>query len=417
MSSPLKVLIIDDSGDKIRNVGEAIRSSTAYSPPEIETAGDLHSARKAMRGTRFDLVILDVNLPRRAGEPPSAEQFEGFLADIARDRAFKKPLYLIGLTAFGDLFERANAIFATHGWLLFSVEYHRTTWPNVITDRLRFLTEQKADLRADAAADYEFDIGIVTALATPELAAILEWPVKWATTLAPADFVEYQCGTLSLSDRSFRVVAASCQHMGLVASTTLATKLCKAFSPRLLAMVGIAAGVRTRTNIGDLLVIEESWDYNSGKLGRQGDHRTFEPDPKSIRISPELCERFQNPERNASIIGKAFESWKGPLPSERPKVRVGPVASGSSVVADAGKVSEIAAHNRKLVGLEMETYGIYFAAENALRPKPEFISLKSVCDFADDKKSDGFQTYAAHISANFLLEALKSGLLPVPQAT
>ena len=41
------------------------------------------------------------------------------------------------------------------------------------------------------------------------------------------------------------------------------------------------------------------------------------------------------------------------------RVVVGPVASGSAVIADGAVINEIKAQHRNLIGLEMEIYGMY----------------------------------------------------------
>jgi len=57
--------------------------------------------------------------------------------------------------------------------------------------------------------------------------------------------------------------------------------------------------------------------------------------------------------------------------------------------------------------VDMETYGFYYACENALLPKPEFFSIKAVSDYADNQKNDNYQAYCAFTSANFLYELMQ----------
>jgi hypothetical protein len=47
----------------------------------------------------------------------------------------------------------------------------------------------------------------------------------------------------------------------------------------------------------------------------------------------------------------------------------------------------------------MKTYGVYMVAEEAPSPWPSCFSLKSVVDFADEKKNDKYQRYAFYTSA------------------
>ncbi len=79
---------------------------------------------------------------------------------------------------------------------------------------------------------------------------------------------------------------------------------------------------------------------------------------------------------------------------------LGPVASGSAVLADGNVVQEIKAQHQELIGIEMEIYGLYAAAYAASAPQPKVFAVKGVCDFADPDKGDDHQRYAAYASAN-----------------
>src|SRR5580693_5029049 len=102
----MRVLIIDDSADKIRDIAGLIRSSELSHVVEIVTAGDLYNARRLMRDTHFGLVILDINIPARPGDDPTPSSCESFLGDVGKGTTLKTPGSLIGLTAFGDLYEK-----------------------------------------------------------------------------------------------------------------------------------------------------------------------------------------------------------------------------------------------------------------------------------------------------------------------
>lgn len=79
---------------------------------------------------------------------------------------------------------------------------------------------------------------------------------------------------------------------------------------------------------------------------------------------------------------------------------LGPVASGSAVLADGEVVKEVRAQQQDLIGIEMEIYGLYAAAHVLSSPQPKFFAAKGVCDFAEPDKDDSHQRYAAYASAN-----------------
>jgi nucleoside phosphorylase len=56
---------------------------------------------------------------------------------------------------------------------------------------------------------------------------------------------------------------------------------------------------------------------------------------------------------------------------------------------------------RQADGIDMEAYGMYYAAQQAIKPKPIPICMKAISDYANKDKSNEHQEYAAFISAQF----------------
>lgn len=52
-------------------------------------------------------------------------------------------------------------------------------------------------------------------------------------------------------------------------------------------------------------------------------------------------------------------------------------------------------------GLDMESYGVFYAARKAWNSKTEPIVIKSICDYADEEKCDLYQKFAAFTSSEF----------------
>ncbi len=70
-------------------------------------------------------------------------------------------------------------------------------------------------------------------------------------------------------------------------------------------------------------------------------------------------------------------------------------------------VESVQKHQRKLIGIEMEIYGVLSAVKYSTKPSPIPICMKSVCDFGDDSKSDDWQHYASYTSASAMLLLIK----------
>lgn len=72
-------------------------------------------------------------------------------------------------------------------------------------------------------------------------------------------------------------------------------------------------------------------------------------------------------------------------------------------------IDGLTALNRKIVGVEMEGYGVMLAGRACGQPKPSVLIAKSVCDFGDVEKDDQYQRYAAHTSAAFVRDIFENG--------
>ena len=59
----------------------------------------------------------------------------------------------------------------------------------------------------------------------------------------------------------------------------------------------------------------------------------------------------------------------------------------------------------------MESYGVFYAAINSYISRSIPICIKSISDFADQKKGDDYQQYSAYTSAAFSKELIENRLL------
>ncbi|HRI71046.1 MAG TPA: hypothetical protein PK156_42735, partial [Polyangium sp.] len=255
-----------------------------------------------------------------------------------------------------------------------------------------------------------FDIAIICALHVPELEHA-RWVVDddWAKFRKDGDPTMYEQTIFTTkAGNQLRVVAAAASQMGMPASAVLATKMIFHFRPKLVAMVGIAAGVEgDGRDFGDILVPDCTLDYGAGKIIQKEGALDFQPDPKPLRIDPQLqklLEDWQHSRHHELFaIKRRFRSDK---PNTDLKMHVGTLASGAAVVAAANRVEQVREHWRKLIGIEMEAYGVHLACHEAVGTRPMFLCMKSVCDFANGKKNDDWQQYAAHTSAQLCYQFL-----------
>lgn len=266
-------------------------------------------------------------------------------------------------------------------------------------------------LSTGPAHDFESDIAFICALEQPEFAALsaaLGGERLWRTIGSPRYAHVYRETELATdSGKALRAVATTSSSMGLTAASIATTQLVLQFRPRIVVMVGIAAGTKDGgKQFGDVLVADPSIDYNSGKVVRQNGIRDFQPDPYPIGLNARLRSLLLRHKASGLLMDQIRMNWAGPVPPGANRLHVGPLGAADQVIDDAERIVEIQRNWRKLIGLEMETYGVYRACHEAPEPKPRFVSFKSVCDFAAEK-SDSWQSYAAYVAAEFAVRFLK----------
>ena len=259
---------------------------------------------------------------------------------------------------------------------------------------------------------YDADIAFICALQSPELDALigaLGGASAWSEVEDSGFTHLYQSARLQTdSDKSLKVVATVSTSMGLTAASIATTQMAMRFRPRIVVMVGIAAGTRSgNKQFGDVLVADPSVDYNSGKVVIENGIRGFQPDPYPIGLNPRLRSVLNRYASRSQVFTDIRAGWTGSVPLVANRVHVGPLGAADQVVDDATRVREIQQNWRKLIGVEMETYGVYRACYEAPEPKPRFVSFKSVCDFAAEK-SDSWQGYAAYFAAEFAVRFFRS---------
>jgi nucleoside phosphorylase len=407
----LRCLIVDDDGAKCTKLTSALELEVGVAGIEIQVRGSAYEATVALRADFFDLMIVDLNLPTRPGDTPMSDGGIRLLRQISRGTAgIKRPLFIVGVTAFSDLAEGALSEFRKHGWALLEYSHDSTSWEEAIVNQCKHITECKARIESHATAS-RADICIITAIHNVELQAVLDLPLGFTSFADAGDETRYSQGTLTAPDRPLRVVVCAATEMGNPSSAVLTTKVLSKFRPRVCVMAGICAGIDAE--IGDIAIAEFSLHHESGKWKQTDEGESvFRPQPRYQAASDRILEavrRFSVDHQEQILSLPAH--WRDRRTGRNVEVRVGPVASGAAVVEDQTIVDGLLFRDRKLVALEMESYGFYLSGRHSIEPKPEFIMIKGICDKAKPPKTDDFQKYAAYLSARFIYEFLKTEVL------
>tara|TARA_R110002050_G_scaffold57423_5_gene129257 strand:- start:176342 stop:177538 length:1197 start_codon:yes stop_codon:yes gene_type:complete len=390
----MKILIVDDDQSKIDVIKRQIlKINSDIGNTDIHEASNASEARILLSRNSFDIMFLDVLLPARLGEVPRGDVSIELLRQIIDDGTSNAPNHIIGITACSIALEDHRSKFTGLASQILLVSPETDDWKCSIYSLFSLLRNAKA-----AEHLYDYDICVLTALRTPELDAVIS---EWKALLEPEELIAENLlvtkATLRMSGVDKRIVFAHLSQMGLVSAVHATEALIQRYKPRLFFMTGICGGFSDKVNIGDVIVADKSWDWQAGKWDRNGKLLTAldqkEADQKLLALSRSIGDNLKelNVNETANI---AFE---------KQRLHIGPMVSGSSVIASIDIQQIFRNQHRKMVAVDMECYGVYYAAAMTGGPKPQVLCVKSVSDLADADKGDDSQKYCSEISARVAL--------------
>ncbi|QMV02891.1 hypothetical protein GHV40_15995 [Devosia sp. D6-9] len=395
----MKMLIVDDAPRKYARLVERLESE-GFDRSDVTIVTSAQGAQAKLEGDNWDLLVMDILLPLREEGEPDARHSIDLITEIVESTTFARPKYLVGITADPDAARSASTIFSEQLWTI--VRYSETDeeWLAQIVNCAVYARQA---LDVPQIEGFKTDLVVVCALQSPELDQVLQLPWGFTAAKPVDDFLFIHEGKVTSGGRQLSVAAVSCSRMGMVAAALTTARVIRALRPRLLAMTGICAGIQGKANLGDVVFVDPAWDWQSGKYLREADDETgrFLLSPHQVGPVPALRAFADQLRLDKQLMSDIVQA----APDEAPgvlKLVPGPVATGSAVVADSEVTAEIRLQHRDAVGIEMECYGFFAAAEAASSPRPHAMAFKAVCDFADSLKNDKYQRYASYTSARIM---------------
>lgn len=395
----INILIVDDEQTKRQEIYRVLKP---YISDEVgvSAAGNINEAKRKLREKNYGIMILDIHLPQTDCSQTLADGGMKLLKEIKESRtmSFFYPRYVISVSEHKDSTETfVNSEGAIHT----AIDYDATNtdWEEALKTRIE--SAIKIISHTTIRRTYDYDIAVICALKEEVdmiaggLRDVKEIHVEYDDDI-------YHMGYFEKDGKKIRVVFSNASQMGMVAAASLTTKMINNFIPRYIVMTGITGGAKPeKMNYGDIIVASKTWDYRAGKDVKKEDQHLHmnSIDQKSIDATLlGYCRRLQS---DASALNSIQESYiHGKKPETKLKLLIGSIVSGASVVTDPQIVEDIINNqDREVLGVEMEIYGMYYAAYCSLNPKPKFIAIKSVSDFANQGKNDDYHEYASYTSA------------------
>lgn len=394
----MKVLIVDDQYEKVKIFVSILDEIGSCEPTTVTNTKD---ALRYLSKDKYDILILDLKIPDCLGEDINGKGGIELLEFVEQNDRYSTPTHIIAATSHRDAYDEFEQYFNRRGWRLLYFPDNE--------DELRSILMTMA--RHSNAFYDKYDVAIITALDHTEQEAVLALPCDWKRITFIDDADVYHSGTINhKSGKIIRLITTSCPRMGIASSASISMKLILRHQPKFLIMTGIAAGIKKKTNFGDILIADPTWDWGSGKLTVKDGKPTFMSAPHQLPLRHSMRQKLKELAVQRKYLDEIYDAWPdSPLgrPANRPNLHIGPVASGAVVLEDPATVNQILSQHRETVGIEMEAYGLMAAAEYATESKyTDAIAIKSVCDFANPKKNNKWQKYAAYTSALFAFKLI-----------
>ena len=381
----MKVVVFEDNDSKfgvLQNVliGKGINS--------ISIRRIQHVAEFAkLRGDQFDLCIVDIRMPSLpGGETRSAG---GEILQMLSYGGYEG-IPVLAITAYADEIAEQREAFAERGCIIYDFD-QQEHWTNALDI---FISQ--------ARSKGKYDFIIFTAI-RPERDAYSCFSELEIKSVQNGGLDCWDCeidgrlGTIILLPR-----------MGLVNAAISVSRALELFSPRVVAMSGICGGIGDRAELGQLLVTDMCYEYQSGKWIKDA----FEADPYQVAVPETVKNDLRLLIGDKSILAELESGYSGskrPENISRPKLAV--FATGSAVIASKSYLSQVEHFHRKVSGIDMEIFGFHRAVELSGNSALSF-SSKVVVDKAKENKGDELHEYGCYVSAGFTIKSIKRILSP-----
>ncbi|HEX5425222.1 MAG TPA: hypothetical protein VFW94_16865 [Candidatus Acidoferrales bacterium] len=178
--------------------------------------------------------------------------------------------------------------------------------------------------------------------------------------------------------------------------------------PALAVLVGITAGLRHKRpstsspQLGDILVPTATVDVEAGKVTPKGKKKAGQKIPVSSN--------HQKAVSSWAGFDVWSQKWKRKINDKRipPKMFADcTLACTASVIAYDAYAQSLKEHDRKIAGIEMEAVGVATACQN----RCNFLVVKSISDWADEKKGDNKHSHCMKVSADLVISMIEDGTI------
>lgn len=404
----MNILVLEDEGDKGQEIMQILQENK-YPAKHKFCTDDI---KRELQRTKYDIVILDLKVPKMNGQKKDITfglELVQYIFCNTTDALYSPKAVLI-ITSFYDE-ERIKEL---QKFPVSIIPYKVTgEWKKSLLQQIKYFIGTKYDIAIITAVDVEFE-----AVFTKE----------WELQEDIKDLVYYKRTEINCNGEKIHMILVQQEQMGMVAATMLTSKIITYFDPKCVIMLGICAGRKGAVELGDMIFATTAWDYGSGSIekAQRGNSIKFLPAPNYIQINEDLKDIFKRYkarrkllcdfEQNIIKIASETEDTKllkivTKQQNKTNRIHLGAMATGAAVIKNE-KFTQmfVKEQNKKYIGLDMETYGVYYAAQIS-SSRPNFFCIKCVSDVADEHKDDTFQKYCSLLANEMVKYYIKEDFI------
>lgn len=403
----IKVLIVEDNEEKYTKVFNYINSR--YSEITIKQCTYLNNARGELINEYYDLLILDIQLPEFENQAVKKEAGLSLLQEIQatitarrqRRNGIKSPTYVLVLTAHDESYKSFEKHFQQTIFKVAKYDGISDSWHAPLVHSLEHVITNK-QVAATRQKEYDYDLGIICALES-ELSVLfsLGWELQSERDNTDSSVFFFKT-KLNIEGEEIKVICNTPDNMGTTDTAIATSKMIDYYKPKVIVMFGIAAGIQNQVNLGDIIFASTCYSHETGKYIEENGETVFLPTTSHVNASSNLVSIAKELKFTNDIFNDFYSSYSGNKPMHPPRIHNGPMSSGNAVIANDKILKGLIKNERKLLGVDMEIYGLYRACYLSKHPTPKFIAFKSVSDFADNNKNDEYHQYCKYMNGQII---------------
>ena len=150
-----RILIIEDDTNKLRNVLSKLNNISDLDVDSIEHSIDALDAKRKLRTQCYDLMIVDIAIPKDKGSQVDLEGGIDLVDEILqRKEIYKTPTHIIGLTSKDEVFHKAFEKFNNKTLTVIRYSDIDEEWETQLTEGIIQRMESKKEIDS---SPIEFD--------------------------------------------------------------------------------------------------------------------------------------------------------------------------------------------------------------------------------------------------------------------